>query len=43
MTPDPGYFSVRTRVLQQLALAASLLRGLDPDAPVGLSKVTATH
>jgi glutamine---fructose-6-phosphate transaminase (isomerizing) len=28
---------------QQLALAASLLRGLDPDAPVGLSKVTATH
>ncbi len=28
---------------QQLALAASLLRGLNPDAPVGLSKVTATH
>ena len=28
---------------QQLALAASLLRGLDPDAPVGLSKVTATR
>src|SRR5215470_61963 len=28
---------------QQLALAASLLRGLDPDAPAGLSKVTATH
>ena len=28
---------------QQLALAASLLRGLDPDAPTGLSKVTATH
>lgn len=28
---------------QQLALAASLLRGLDPDAPEGLSKVTATH
>jgi glucosamine--fructose-6-phosphate aminotransferase (isomerizing) len=28
---------------QQLALAASLSRGLDPDAPVGLSKVTATH
>jgi len=28
---------------QQLAVAASLLRGLDPDAPAGLSKVTATH
>jgi glucosamine--fructose-6-phosphate aminotransferase (isomerizing) len=28
---------------QQLALAASLLRGLNPDAPAGLSKVTATH
>jgi len=28
---------------QQLALASSLLRGLDPDAPEGLSKVTATH
>lgn len=28
---------------QQLALASSLLRGLNPDAPVGLSKVTATH
>ncbi|MBO0821446.1 MAG: SIS domain-containing protein, partial [Nocardiopsaceae bacterium] len=28
---------------QRLALAASLLRGLDPDAPEGLSKVTATH
>jgi glucosamine--fructose-6-phosphate aminotransferase (isomerizing) len=28
---------------QQLALASALLRGLDPDAPVGLSKVTATH
>ncbi|MGH3164542.1 MAG: SIS domain-containing protein, partial [Trebonia sp.] len=28
---------------QQLALAASLLRGLDPDAPAGLSKVTATN
>jgi glucosamine--fructose-6-phosphate aminotransferase (isomerizing) len=28
---------------QQLALAASLRRGLDPDAPAGLSKVTATH
>jgi len=28
---------------QQLALAASLLRGLNPDAPSGLSKVTATH
>lgn len=28
---------------QQLALAASLLRGLNPDAPTGLSKVTATH
>jgi glutamine---fructose-6-phosphate transaminase (isomerizing) len=28
---------------QQLALAASLLRGLDPDAPEGLSKVTATR
>jgi glucosamine--fructose-6-phosphate aminotransferase (isomerizing) len=28
---------------QQLALAASLLRGLNPDAPEGLSKVTATH
>jgi glucosamine--fructose-6-phosphate aminotransferase (isomerizing) len=28
---------------QQLARAASLLRGLNPDAPAGLSKVTATH
>lgn len=28
---------------QQLALAAALLRGLDPDAPIGLSKVTATY
>ena len=28
---------------QQLALASSLLRGLNPDAPTGLSKVTATH
>lgn len=28
---------------QQLALHSSLLRGLDPDAPAGLSKVTATH
>lgn len=28
---------------QQLALAAALLRGLDPDAPVGLSKITATN
>jgi glutamine---fructose-6-phosphate transaminase (isomerizing) len=28
---------------QQLALASSLCRGLNPDAPVGLSKITATH
>jgi len=28
---------------QQLALAASLVRGLNPDAPTGLSKVTATR
>ena len=28
---------------QQLALASSLLRGLNPDAPAGLSKVTATR
>jgi glucosamine--fructose-6-phosphate aminotransferase (isomerizing) len=28
---------------QQLALHSSLLRGLNPDAPTGLSKVTATH
>jgi glutamine---fructose-6-phosphate transaminase (isomerizing) len=28
---------------QQLALASSLLRGLNPDAPTGLSKVTATR
>jgi glutamine---fructose-6-phosphate transaminase (isomerizing) len=28
---------------QQLALAAALLRGLDPDAPAGLAKVTATY
>jgi glutamine---fructose-6-phosphate transaminase (isomerizing) len=28
---------------QQLALASALLRGLNPDAPTGLSKVTATH
>jgi glucosamine--fructose-6-phosphate aminotransferase (isomerizing) len=28
---------------QQLARAVSLARGIDPDAPFGLSKVTATH
>jgi len=28
---------------QQVALAASRARGLDPDAPAGLTKVTATH
>jgi glucosamine--fructose-6-phosphate aminotransferase (isomerizing) len=28
---------------QQLALASALCRGLDPDAPDGLAKVTATH
>ena len=28
---------------QQLALAAALQRGLDPDAPAGLSKITATN
>jgi glucosamine--fructose-6-phosphate aminotransferase (isomerizing) len=28
---------------QQFALASSLRRGLNPDAPAGLSKVTATH
>jgi hypothetical protein len=28
---------------QQLVLASSLLCGLNPDAPAGLSKVTATH
>lgn len=28
---------------QQLARAVSLQRGIDPDAPFGLSKVTATH
>jgi glutamine---fructose-6-phosphate transaminase (isomerizing) len=28
---------------QQLARAVSLLRGIDPDTPFGLSKVTATH
>jgi glucosamine--fructose-6-phosphate aminotransferase (isomerizing) len=28
---------------QQLARAVSLLRGIDPDSPFGLSKVTATH
>jgi len=28
---------------QQLALASSVRRGLNPDAPAGLSKVTATH
>jgi glucosamine--fructose-6-phosphate aminotransferase (isomerizing) len=44
----PGVPEVTAPVLatirgQQLALAAALLRGLDPDAPAGLSKVTATH
>jgi glutamine---fructose-6-phosphate transaminase (isomerizing) len=44
----PGTAEVTAPILatirgQQLALAASLLRGLDPDAPAGLSKVTATH
>jgi fructoselysine-6-P-deglycase FrlB-like protein len=28
---------------QQFALASSLRRGLNPDAPAGLSKVTETH
>ena len=28
---------------QQLALALALARGLDPDAPAGLTKVTPTH
>jgi len=28
---------------QQLALALTLARGLDPDAPAGISKVTETH
>jgi glucosamine--fructose-6-phosphate aminotransferase (isomerizing) len=28
---------------QQLALELALARGLDPDAPAGLSKITATH
>ena len=44
----PGVPEVTAPILatirgQQLALAAALLRGLDPDAPAGLSKVTATH
>lgn len=44
----PAASEVTTPILatvrgQQLALAASLLRGLNPDAPAGLSKVTATH
>jgi glucosamine--fructose-6-phosphate aminotransferase (isomerizing) len=46
--PLPAASEVTTPILatvrgQQLALAASLLRGLNPDAPAGLSKVTATH
>lgn len=28
---------------QQIALSAALARGLDPDAPIGLTKVTLTH
>jgi glutamine---fructose-6-phosphate transaminase (isomerizing) len=44
----PGISEVTAPILatvrgQQLALASSLLRGLNPDAPAGLSKVTATH
>ena len=44
----PGVPEVTAPILatirgQQLALAAALLRGLDPDAPAGLSKVTATY
>jgi len=44
----PGVPEVTAPILatirgQQLALAAALLRGLDPDDPAGLSKVTATH
>jgi glutamine---fructose-6-phosphate transaminase (isomerizing) len=44
----PGVPEVTAPILatirgQQLALAAALLRGLDPDAPAGLSKVTATN
>jgi len=46
--PLPAASEVTSPILatvrgQQLALAASLLRGLNPDAPTGLSKVTATH
>jgi len=46
--PLPSASEVTSPILatvrgQQLALAASLLRGLNPDAPAGLSKVTATH
>ncbi len=33
----------RRSCAQQLARGLSLLRGIDPDAPFGLSKVTATH
>jgi len=44
----PGISEVTAPILatirgQQLAKASALLRGLDPDAPTGLSKVTATH
>jgi glucosamine--fructose-6-phosphate aminotransferase (isomerizing) len=44
----PGVPEVTAPILatirgQQLALAAALVRGLDPDAPTGLSKVTATY
>jgi glucosamine--fructose-6-phosphate aminotransferase (isomerizing) len=39
-----GLSSITTIVrAQQLARAVSLQRGIDPDAPFGLSKVTATH
>ena len=44
----PGISEVTAPILatirgQQLAMASALLRGLDPDAPAGLSKVTATR
>jgi glucosamine--fructose-6-phosphate aminotransferase (isomerizing) len=46
--PVPGASEVIAPILatikgQQLALASALLRGLDPDAPAGLRKVTETH
>lgn len=41
--PEPLAVIVATVLLQRLAYEFAVVRGLDPDAPPGLSKVTQTH